>query len=60
MRRIVDEAHAEVTRLLSDNRDKLESLTERLMARETLDMDEAYEAAGVARPRPSELEETVA
>src|SRR5206468_2812411 len=31
VRRIVDEAHAEVTRLLSDNRDKLESLTERLM-----------------------------
>jgi cell division protease FtsH len=60
VRRIVDEAHAEVTRLLSDHRDKLESLTERLMARETLDMDEAYEAAGVPRPRPTELEETVA
>jgi cell division protease FtsH len=60
VRRIVDEAHAEVTRLLTEHRDKLESLTERLMERETLDMDEAYEAAGVPRPRPSELEETVA
>jgi cell division protease FtsH len=60
VRRIVDEAHAEVTRLLSEHRDKLESLTERLMQKETLDMDEAYEAAGVARPRPSELEQSVA
>ena len=40
--------------------EELESLTERLMAKETLDMDEAYEAAGVPRPRSSELEETVA
>jgi cell division protease FtsH len=55
VRRIVDEAHAEVTRLLSDHRDKLESLTERLMRKETLDMDEAYEAAGVSRPRPEAL-----
>ncbi len=60
VRRIVDESHGEVTRLLSDHRDKLESLTERLMVKETLDMDEAYEAAGVSRPRPTELEETVA
>jgi cell division protease FtsH len=60
VRRIVDEAHGEVSRLLSDHRDKLESLTERLMAKETLDMDEAYEAAGLSRPRPSELEETIA
>jgi cell division protease FtsH len=55
VRRIVDEAHGEVTRLLSEHRDKLESLTERLMRKETLDMDEAYEAAGVARPRPEEI-----
>ena len=47
-------------RLLSEHREKLESLTERLMAKETLDMDEAYEAAGVPRPRPTELQETVA
>jgi cell division protease FtsH len=51
VRRIVDEAHEEVVRLLADHRDKLESLTGALLARETLDEDEAYEAAGVARER---------
>jgi cell division protease FtsH len=55
VRRIVDEAHGEVTRLLTEHRDKLESLTERLMRKETLDMDEAYEAAGVPRPRPEDI-----
>src|SRR4051812_31171028 len=59
VRRIVEEAHAEVTRLLSDHREKLESLTERLMDKETLDMDEAYEAAGVARPRAAQAEPLV-
>src|SRR4051812_33895018 len=59
VRRIVDEAHSEVTRLLAEHRDKLESLTERLMEKETLDMDEAYEAAGVARPRAAQAEPLV-
>jgi cell division protease FtsH len=59
VRRIVDEAHAEVTRVLSEHRDKLESLTERLMEKETLDMDEAYEAAGVLRPRVAQAEPAV-
>src|SRR3954451_24800928 len=59
VRRIVEEAHAEVTRLLSEHRDKLESLTERLLEKETLDMDEAYEAAGVPRPRAPEAEPLV-
>src|SRR4051812_29878177 len=59
VRRVVEEAHAEVTRLLSDHREKLESLTERLMDKETLDMDEAYEAAGVARPRAAQAEPLV-
>jgi cell division protease FtsH len=56
VRRIVDEAHQAVTRLLSDHRDKLDSLTERLLEKETLDQDEAYEAAGV--PLPPAAEET--
>ena len=51
VRRIVEEAHADVTRLLNEHRDKLESLTARLLEKETLDKDEAYEAAGVAVPR---------
>ena len=59
VRRIVEEAHGEVTRLLTEHRDKLESLTERLMEKETLDMDEAYEAAGVPRPRAPEVEPLV-
>ena len=47
----VAEDPAENHNLAAEHRDKLESLTERLMEKETLDMDEAYEAAGVARPR---------
>jgi cell division protease FtsH len=50
VRRIVDEAHDAVTGLLTANRDKLDSLTERLLNRETVDQGEAYEAAGVALP----------
>ncbi len=49
VRRIVDAAHGEVTRLLSENRDKLDSLTDALLAAETLDEDDAYRAAGVER-----------
>jgi cell division protease FtsH len=48
VRRIVDEAHGEVTRLLSDHRDQLESLTRALLEAETLDSDDAYAAAGQA------------
>jgi cell division protease FtsH len=51
VRRIVDEAHAAVTQLLTDNRDRLDSLTEALLAAETLDEDEAYAAARVGRER---------
>jgi cell division protease FtsH len=51
VRRIVDEAHEQVVQLLSEHRDKLDSLTGALLARETLDEDEAYEAAGVPRTR---------
>jgi len=54
VRRIVDEAHVVVARLLSDNRERLDSLTEALLAAETLDEDEAYAAAGVPRQREPE------
>jgi cell division protease FtsH len=50
VRRIVDEAHRAVTQLLTEHREKLDSLTERLLEKETLDQDEAYEAAGVPLP----------
>jgi cell division protease FtsH len=52
VRRIVDEAHRAVTALLTEHREKLDSLTERLLEKETLDQDEAYEAAGVPLPAP--------
>jgi cell division protease FtsH len=55
VRRIVDDAHAEVTHLLSEHREQLESLTRALLATETLDAADAYAAAGV-RMRPTELE----
>ena len=51
VKRIVDEQYAAVLTLLSENRDKLDSLTERLLEEETLDMDDAYAAAGLVAPR---------
>jgi cell division protease FtsH len=45
-RRIVETAHAQVTALLTENRDKLERLARALLAAETLDAPEAYAAAG--------------
>ncbi|HVU77831.1 MAG TPA: ATP-dependent zinc metalloprotease FtsH [Gaiellaceae bacterium] len=52
--RIVEDAHAEVTQLLSDHRDQLDSLTHALLEAETLDAPDAYGAAGVPM-RGSEL-----
>ena len=54
VRRIVEEAHGAVTRLLSEHRDRLDSLTEALLATETLDQDEAYAAARVPLEREPE------
>ncbi len=50
VRRIVDEAHAVVRRLLIDNRMRLDSLSEALLREETLDQEAAYAAAGVPAP----------
>jgi cell division protease FtsH len=49
VRRIVDEAHQEVRKLLKENRNKLDSLANALLEHETLDEDDAYAAAGVER-----------
>jgi cell division protease FtsH len=49
VRRLVDEAHQDVTRLLTDHRDQLEALTHALLAAETLDAAEVYAAASVPR-----------
>ncbi len=50
VRRMVEEAHAEVTQLLTEHRDQLDSLTHALLAAETLDAADAYAAAGVVMP----------
>ncbi len=52
VRRIVDSAHHEVTRLLHDYRANLDSLVAELLERETLDEADAYEAAGLTEKRP--------
>jgi cell division protease FtsH len=45
--RLVEDAHEQVTRLLTDHRDQLESLAQALLKAETLDALDAYAAAGV-------------
>ena len=47
MRRIVGEAHDDAVRLLSENRDRLDSLAQALFQAETLEGPEAYAAAGL-------------
>jgi cell division protease FtsH len=49
VRRIVEEAHAQVVALVKENRSKLDSLANALLEHETLDEDDAYAAAGVPR-----------
>jgi cell division protease FtsH len=49
VRRIVAEAHQQVIALLSENRSRLDGLAQALLEHETLDEDDAYAAAGVAR-----------
>jgi cell division protease FtsH len=55
VRRMVDDAHVEVTRLLSDHREQLDSLSHALLKAETLDSPDAYAAAG-APMRSAELQ----
>ena len=49
VRRIIEEAHAEVRNLLERERDKLDALAEALLRDETLDEPDAYRAAGIER-----------
>jgi len=56
--RIVEDAHAEVTQLLTEHREQLDSLTHALLEAETLDAPHAYAAAHVPM-RTAELEVTV-
>jgi cell division protease FtsH len=50
VQRMVEEAHAEVTELLTSNRGQLDSLAHALLLAETLDAAAAYAAAGVKMP----------
>jgi len=56
VRTLVESAHQEVTRLLEEHREQLESLAQALLGAETLDAPDAYAAAGVpgtqAQPLP--------
>ena len=47
VRRLVESAHDEVTRLLVEHREQLESLAQALLKAETLDAPQAYTAAGI-------------
>ena len=49
VRRLIDACYTEAVDTLRDNRDRLDRLAHTLLERETLDEDEAYAAAGVAR-----------
>ncbi len=54
--RLVEGAHAEVTSLLGEHREQLESLAQALLASETLDAADAYAAAAIplaAAPEPA-------
>jgi cell division protease FtsH len=46
--RLIDDAHADVTELLSEHRDALDNLARKLLSAETLDAPAAYGAAGIA------------
>ncbi len=59
VRRIVDTAHHDVTMLLTEHRDQLDSLVRDLLEHETLDEIEAYRAAGVTRVVTRPPEESV-
>ena len=53
--RIIEAAHGEVTKLLSENRHQLDDLAHALLKAETLDAPDAYAAAGVPM-RKAELQ----
>ena len=45
--RLIDDAHAEATQLLSEHRDELDNLAHALLNAGTLDASDAYSAAGI-------------
>ena len=49
VRRLVDESYAKAKQLLSENRERLESIVKELLEHETLDEPAIYAAAGIER-----------
>jgi cell division protease FtsH len=58
VRRIVETAHEEATEALTSHRANLDSLVAELLAHETLDQADAYEAAGLSQNHEAQTEET--
>jgi cell division protease FtsH len=54
VKRVVEEAHGEAIRLLTENRSRLDGIAEALLRAETLDQPQAYAAAGLAPPADDE------
>src|SRR5438067_2037034 len=59
VRKLVQSSHEEVTQLLVERREQLDSLTQALLKSETLEAKDAYAAAGVPM-RPEERQEEAA
>jgi cell division protease FtsH len=57
VRRIADEAYADVTALLRGERGRLDAFAEALLVRETLDAEDAYRAIGLQRPQAAPTRE---
>jgi cell division protease FtsH len=53
--RVVDEARADVTQLLSEHREQLERRGRALLEAETLEADAAYAAAGFQLPSADQI-----
>ena len=55
VRHLIEDAHEQVTQLMSANRERLDSLADALLEHETLEQDEAYAAAGVEMSGPTRV-----
>jgi cell division protease FtsH len=54
VKRVVEEAHDEAIRLVTENRSRLDAIAEALLREETLDQPQACAAAGLAPPPEDE------
>jgi cell division protease FtsH len=52
VRHLIEDAHEQVTKLISANRERLDSLVDALLEHETLEQHEAYVAAGIDMKGP--------